>query len=367
MNPLIQIKRAIPVFLVAIGCFGLSPTARAVNPPPDGGYAGNNTAEGNGALNSLTNFGTSNTAVGFHALFSDTGSSEVSVLGSGNTAIGSQALQSNILGFANTATGSGALSSNTFGEANTATGGGALSSNTGGEANTATGDDALSSNTNGKRNTATGYEALRYSTGSNNIAQGFSAGINLTTGSNNIDIGASGVAGESGSIRIGTNGTHTKTFIAGIFGVPITGSTVVVNSTGRLGVATSSARFKEGIQPMDKASEAILALQPVTFRYKHEFDPDGIPQFGLVAEQVEKVNPNLVARDTDGKPYTVRYEAVNAMLLNEFLKEHRKVGDLEATVAQQKKQIEALTATVQKVSEQMEANKPARRLAANDQ
>ena len=118
---------------------------------------------------------------------------------------------------------------------------------------------------------------------------------------------------------------------------------------------------------MDKASEAILALKPVTFRYKHELDPDGIPQFGLVAEEVEKVNPDLVARDEQGKPYTVRYEAVNAMLLNEFLKEHRKVQEQEATIARQQKQIEALTAGLQKVSAQLEASKPAPQTVLNNQ
>src|SRR5205085_194714 len=153
---------------------------------------------------------------------------------------------------------------------------------------------------------------------------GRSAGASLTIGSNNIDIGNTGVAGESAKIRIGTKGTHNGAFIAGIFGVTIAnGAAVKIDSTGHLGAVTSSARFKEAIKPMDKASEAILALKPVSFRYKEELDPDGIPQFGLVAEEVEKVNPNLVLRDEDGKVNTVRYEAVNAMLLNEFLKEHR--------------------------------------------
>ena len=147
----------------------------------------------------------------------------------------------------------------------------------------------------------------------------------------------------------------------------MTGSPVVVNSSGKLVVGgTSSARFKAAIKPMDKASEAILALKPVTFRYKEEIDPDGVPQFGLVAEELEKVNPQLITRDQDGKPYAVRYEAVNAMLLNEFLKEHRTVQELKGTVAQQQKQIEALTATVQKVSKQVELNKPAGQLAANN-
>jgi hypothetical protein len=196
---------------------------------------------------------------------------------------------------------------------------------------------------------------------------GNSAGIRLTTGSNNIDIGNLGVTGEANTIRIGTVGTQNATFIAGIRGVTVaSGVGVIVGSNGQLGTVTSSARFKEAIRPMDKASEAILALQPVTFRYKQEIDPDGIPQFGLIAEQVEKVNPDLVARDADGKVNTVRYEAVNAMLLNEFQKEHRSVRDLKETVAQQQKQIEALSATVRKVSGRIELSAPAPQIAANE-
>src|SRR5207244_12901783 len=162
------------------------------------------------------------------------------------------------------------------------------------------------------------------------------AGYNLTTGSNNIDIGNQGTASESGIIRIGTAGTHTNTLIAGIYNVPVSGLSVVVGSGGQVGTSTSSARYRDDIKPMDKPSEAILALQPVTFRYKHELDRTGIPQFGLVAEQVEKVNPDLVARDEQGKPYTVRYEAVNVMLLNEFLKAHRKGEQQEVTLEQLK-------------------------------
>jgi hypothetical protein len=207
---------------------------------------------------------------------------------------------------------------------------------------------------------------------------GSNAGANLTTGSNNIDIGALGVAGESNTVRIGTV-KQTAAYITGINGAIVaSGATVIVGTDGHLGTVVSSARFKEAIKPMDKASEAILALKPVTFRYKHELDPDGIPQFGLVAEQVEKVNPDLVARDADGKVNTVRYEAVNAMLLNEFLKEHRKVQELEATVVQQQKdfqetavhqqkQIETLTAGLQKVSDQLEASKPAPQVVADNQ
>jgi hypothetical protein len=198
-------------------------------------------------------------------------------------------------------------------------------------------------------------------TGSFNVALGDNAGFNLTTGSNNIEIGNRGVAGEAGTIRLGRPGTHTATFIAGINGTTVpTGVAVMVDGTGRLGTTTSSARFKQAIRPMDNASEALLALRPVTFRYKHELDPAGIPQFGLVAEEVEKVNSDLVVRDDDGKPYTVRYDAVNAMLLNEFLKEHRNVQRLE-------KQVAALTAGLQKVSAQLELSKSAPQTVLNDQ
>jgi hypothetical protein len=175
------------------------------------------------------------------------------------------------------------------------------------------------------------------------------AGGKLTTGSNNIDIGNDGVAGESGVIRIGTRNVQKKTFIAGISKTTVSGGvTVVVNTNGQLGVMTSSAQYKEAIKPMAKASEALLSLQPVTFRYKKALDSEAIPQFGLIAEQVAKVDPDLVARDEQGGPYSVRYEAVNAMLLNEFLKEHRKVEALEATVVK-------LQATIEKVSARLEA------------
>jgi len=142
---------------------------------------------------------------------------------------------------------------------------------------------------------------------------------------------------------------------------------VIVGSNGQLGTVVSSARFKDQIKPMDKVSEVILALKPVTFHYKKELDPKGIPQFGLVAEEVEKVNPDLVARDDKGKVYTVRYEAVNAMLLNEFLKEHNQVQDLKAIVADQQKQIKALTRGLQKVSDQLELGKPAPQVVGNNE
>src|SRR5207253_3696212 len=220
-------------------------------------------------------------------------------------------------------------------------------SNTTGGGNTATGFEALNKNTTGGSNTGDGLGALLANTkGNNNTAVGFNAGQNLTTGSNNIDIGTNvlGVAGEANTIRIGKQGTQKNTFVAGIFGTAVTGSQVVVNSNGKLGVAASSVRFKEAVKPMDKVSEAILALKPVSFRYKEEIDPDGTPQFGLIAEEVEKVNPDLITRDESGKPITVRYEAVNTMLLNEFLKEHRKVEAQEATITQLKEDFRATVA-----------------------
>ena len=164
---------------------------------------------------------------------------------------------------------------------------------------------------------------------------GFRSAVNLLNDSNNIDIGNAGVAGDAGVIRIGMVNIQTATFLAGVRGVAIAGGMPVgVSASGQLGVRSSSARFKEAIKPMDKASEAIFSLQPVTFRYKKALDPEALPQFGLVAEQVAKVDPDLVARDAAGKPYTVRYEEVNAMLLNEFLKEHRKVEE-QATKGQE--------------------------------
>jgi hypothetical protein len=311
-----------------------------------------NTANGDGAL-SLNTDGHFNTATGSNALFSNT-------TGTGNTATGQDALESNTTGSSNTATGSGALLSNSVGINNTATGSEALNGNTTGVNNTATGFNTLVSNTTGNSNSASGMFALRFNTtGSHNIALGFGAGSNITTESNNIDIGSNGIIGESNTIRIGKNGTHTTTRIAGISGAIVpTGVTVIVDSTGHLGTTTSSARYKEAIKPMATASETLHALEPVTFRYKKELDPENIAQFGLVAEQVEKLNPDLVARDEQGKPYTVRYDAVNAMLLNEFLKEHQTVQEL-------KKQVAELTAGLQNVSTQLEQNKMASRVAAN--
>jgi len=329
-----------------------------------------NTATGRDAL--YNNTGSSNTATGVNALYSNT-------TGYSNTANGVSALLSNTTGRYNTATGDQALAVNETGQSNTATGVFALFNNSTGNYNTANGLSALISNTTGSSNTANGVSALaNNTTGRNNIALGYRAGKNLTTGSNNIDIGATGVSGEESTTRIGIQGTQTKTFVAGISGSPIGGTSVVVNAFGRLGTVASSQRFKDDIKPMDKASEAILMLEPVTFRYKKEIDAERTPQFGLVAENVEKVNPDLVVKDAEGKVYTVRYEAVNAMLLNEFLKEHKKVEQLQATVAQQEKdfqaiverqqkQIEALAAGLQKVNAQLELTKAAPQTVLNDQ
>jgi hypothetical protein len=286
----------------------------------------------------------------------------------------------NTTGNNNTADGHDALFSNTTAIRNTATGSFALFFNTTGPDNTAAGYFALYSNTTGNSNTASGFAALmNNTTGVGNIALGNFAGANLTTGDQNIDIGNAGVAAEANTIRIGTRGTQTATYVAGIMGKTVPMSTpVFINANGQLGTTTSSARFKDEIKPMAKASETILALKPVTFRYKKELDPQGIPQFGLVAEEVEKVNPALITRDADGKPYTVRYEAVNAMLLNEFLKEHKKVEQLEAKLAQQQKdfqtiatsqekEIKTLTAGLQKVSAQIEVSNRAPQVVKNNQ
>jgi len=299
-----------------------------------------------------------------------------------NTASGQTTLFRNTTGNYNTASGARGLYSNTTGSFNTSTGVYALYGNTAGAFNTAIGAGTLLANT-ADQNTATGAGALvSNTTGSNNIALGNSAGSSLTTGSNNITIGNTGVAAESNTIRIGVQGTQSATYIAGIRAITVPGGLgVFVDANGRLGTATSSERFKEKIKAMDKASEAILALKPVTFRYKHELDPEGIAQFGLVAEEVERVNSDLVARDEQGKPFTVRYDAVNAMLLNEFLKEHRKNeqqqaiimqlkstdAKQEAIIVQQQKQIEALTAGLQKVSAQLELRKPAPQTVLNSQ
>jgi uncharacterized coiled-coil protein SlyX len=443
------LRRGLLLIPLVLACFGLSPTTRAqLSPPPDGGYPGGNTAEGDGALSSYLGnyyntavgngalgndqFGIYNTAIGYQALANNTADVNDSV-GVNNTATGSLALYNNTIGYYNTATGESALYSNTTGGANTASGVRALSNNTTGRQNTANGVYALLSNTTGNfntvngfqtlqsnttgayntangwnalrnnttgaqntangisalvsntignYNTAEGFQALYHNTGSNNIGLGSAAGLNLTTDNGNVCLGAGviGVGGESNTTRI-----------RNVYASVASARAVYVNSDNKIGTLASSRRFKDEIKPMDKASETILALKPVTFRYKKEFDRDRTPMFGLVAEEVEKVNPDLVTRNDKGEIETVRYEAVNAMLLNEFLKEHRKVelqeatitqvkstaAKQEATIAKQQKQIEALTTGLQKVSAQLaaaspsrgglEMSKPAPQIVLNDQ
>ena len=385
------LRRGLLLIPLVLACFALSQTARAQlpSPAPDGGYPGFNTAEGDGALTSNTT-GSFNTATGAGALTSNTtGEGNTAngyialsgnTTGNGNTASGYQTLIVNTTGERNTADGLDALFSNTTGSFNTADGGSALASNTTGGSNTANGANALINNTTGNSNTANGLYALQNNTtGSNNIALGSFAGTNLTTGDNNIDIGNGGVAAEANTIRIGTAGTQTNAYIAGIYQTTVAkGLAVFVDSAGHLGTKGSSERFKDAIKPMDKASEAILALKPVTFHYKKEVDPEGIPQFGLVAEQVEKVNPDLVARDGQGKVYTVRYEAVNAMLLNEFLKQHHKVEQQDATIKQLKKdflatvaqltaRLEEQAAQIRKVNDKVEMSRPAPQVVDTNQ
>jgi uncharacterized coiled-coil protein SlyX len=372
MNPLIQLKKTASVFLVALVCFGLLPTTQAVIPAPDGGYGPptygtGNTAEGQSALLSLTSGGF-NTAVGWSSLRSNT-------TGTHNTAIGAGALRANTED-GNTATGAAALFKNTTGGDNTANGLVALYSNTTGGGNTAMGLEALLSNTTGFNNTAIGNSALAVNTtGSGNVALGAFTGNNVTTA--------------NGVICVGSNGANVDNscFIGSIRGVTTQNADaipVLIDSAGQLGTMSSSRRFKKEIKPMEKTSESIMALKPVTFHYKS--DKTGIPQFGLIAEEVAAVNPDLVVHDKNGEIYTVRYDAVNAMLLNEFLKEHRKVqeqaasisqlkstvAEQNATIVQQQKGMEVLAATLkeqaaqsQKVSAQLEASKPAPQVVNN--
>ncbi len=302
--------------VIGIACIGLLPNTQALSPAPDGGYPGGNTAEGQNALFSLTTGGF-NTGVGFLSLRSDTTTSF-------NTAIGAGTLLANIAD-GNTATGAAALFNNTTGPSNTANGAFALFSNTTNGGSTATGYQALFYNT-GFGNTADGYQAL-YSntTGSNNIALGQNAGNSVTTANNVISIGTAG------------QNVDNSCYMGNIFNSyvdPGTATYVLVDANNKLGAAVSSKRFKRDIKSMDEASETILALKPVTFRYKS--DAKNTRCFGLVAEDVEKVNPDLVVRDKNGEIYTVRYDAVNAMLLNEFLKEHRKVQEQEKTIGELK-------------------------------
>jgi hypothetical protein len=384
-----KIQKLIHLLIVTL-CIVSWPKAQAVNPPPDGFYPGFTTAEGQNALFSLTT-GAANTAVGWRSLFSDTTGSFNTGVGAGtlllntadeNTGFGAAALLFNSTGTLNTAVGSAALLGNSMGSFNTATGHEALGSNTVGDGNTANGDRALNSNTEGTNNTAIGFEALYNNIiGNENTAVGTTAGRDIT-GSGNVCIGE-GMYGEAGvSDRTYIRNVHTLTqnFSAGV-----NDYVTVQLSTGRLGhtAVVSSQRYKQDIKPLATTSEALYALKPVSFRLKKEFDPTQAVGFGLIAEQVEKVDPALVYHNDKGQVESVRYEMVNAMLLNEFLKEHRKVQELEAAVEQQhndfaattselKREIERLVARskeqdarIQTVSAKIAMNKLATKVVAN--
>jgi hypothetical protein len=414
----------------------LAPNASGVTPPPDGGYPNFTTAEGLNALKNLTT-GAGNTGVGWYSLFSDTAASFNTGVGAGtlalntadnNTAVGAAALLLNTTGFNNTGIGStallynnggnntgvgaGALTSNTTGNANTAIGVGALASNIDGAGNTATGVLALSANQHSPSNTAYGFTALQNNLASNNTAMGAGALHLSVAGGNNTAIGfnalgsevsgISNVAVGSGALANATHGFNIalgadaginvttaigviaighlganvggSCFIGNIRGVTTNNADaipVVIDSFGQLGTISSSNRFKKDIKPMEGTSGSVLDLKPVTFHYKN--DKSDIPQFGLIAEEVAQVNPDLVARDENGEIYTVRYDAVNTMLLNEFLKEHKKIEaqgreivEQKATISELRKEMATFNARLkeqdsklQKVSAQMALGKPA--------
>ncbi len=324
------------------------------------------------AFNSTAN---DNTAIGWNALYNNRGTAGA---GEANTAVGSQAVFSNTTGDENTAIGSDALHDNMIGSENTAVGWSAMASATGSGVvfNTAVGWNALV-NTTANANVAVGDLALENDTsGFFNTAIGAATGVSQTTGHNNIYIGQGsfGVAGESNTCYIQEIYTNIQPVVG------VNPDFVTVNSSGKLGRANiSSRRYKHEIKPMDKASEKLYALKPVSFRYKKEYDATQTIAFGLIAEDVAQVYPDLVGRNPDGQPESVRYEQINAMLLNEFLKEHKKVEEqqatiteLKSTVAQQQKGMEVLTAQlkeqaaqIQKVSAQIEMSKPIQKVAAN--
>jgi trimeric autotransporter adhesin len=422
--------RAVLFVSLMLVCFAPSPIVQAVNPPPDGGYPGSNTAEGQSALLSLTSgtlntavgasslrsvtAGTGNTGVGGAALYFNTANENTATgagalylnnngsantangafalfantTGAGNTAIGDRALLSNTTGLHNTATGSEALHNNRESSRNTAIGWEALFAHETGDRNTAIGFGALAGGITGTRNTATGHSALGFNSSDSNTANGYGALSLNTSGSFNTALGVAaggGVTTASNVICIGANvdgeNVSNSCYIGQIFGATSSrGAAVFINSDGKLGTTTSSRRFKEEIKPMAESSETLFALKPVTFRYKKEIDPQGMPQFGLVAEDVEAVNPDLVMRDKEGRSHSVRYDQLNAMLLNEFLKEHRNVEEQKATIAQlkstverqeatsaqQQKQIEALTSGLAKVNTQLEASKPRLQVVDNN-
>jgi hypothetical protein len=293
------------------------------------------------------------TAVGYATLYSSTGShntamgfTAMSNNGTGyyNSAFGEETLLMNGSGNYNTAIGANALLSNVTGSGNTALGASALHANTGQE-NTASGASALYGNTTGGSNTAIGQRAMHSNTtGSNNIAVGASAGENLTTGSNNIDIGSRGIAGDKSTIRIGTPGIQSTAFVAGILGSQVTGSAVYVTSAGQLGVLASSERYKTQIAPMGSDTDGLQRLRPVTFRLKA--DPRGSLQYGLIAEEVAKVYPELVIRDAAGRIEGVRYDELAPMLLNELKRQKEQMADMRKAVTELKQESELMRAVL---------------------
>jgi hypothetical protein len=325
-------------------------------------YGDENTANGANALY-LNTEGDNNTASGYHALYSN-------IEGDDNTANGANALFSNTTGNRNTANGNDALRSNTTGFDNMASGDSALSDNTQGSYNTADGNMALQSNTSGDANTACGTWALGTNiTGSYNTAIGFSAGSGVPnfTGSDNIYIGSQVIpasANESDTIRIGSG--QTRAYIQGIHGTSVSGAAVYVSSSGKLGTDTSSIRFKEDIQDMGDASSGLMRLRPVTFYHKPEYvEGPRTLQYGLIAEEVVQVYPDLVRHDPKtGEPQTVYYHLVNAMLLNEVQKQHRQIRKQNQQIMQQDEELSALNNSVLKQNEELAALKEQQRLSA---
>jgi hypothetical protein len=364
------------LMVLLIAC--VAPVAQAVTPPPDGGYPGGNTAEGQNALLNLTSGGY-NAAIGWMSLRSASIASFNTAVGAGtlalsndirNTAVGAGALLINHGGGLNTANGAFALLFNTVGSFNTASGDSALAGNIVGMDNTASGAAALVANTTGNENTADGRETLFHNTsGSDNTAVGYQAGLNATMGDGNVYIGAGmqGVAGEA-----------NHTYIRNVNTTSVSGGgtdNVTVNlTTGLLGHVTSSRRYKDDIKAIDTASEALFQLKPVSFRYKKEIDQSRSLNYGLIAEEVAEVDPNLAVRDRNGHIDSVRYSAINALLLNEFLKEHqafveeqKKVRKLEATLDAVSERLKEQEAKIQRVSDQLEMSRPLSQLVATGQ
>jgi hypothetical protein len=385
-----KIKIQSIVIVIALLFLGSLTHVQGVSPAPDGCYPNFTTAEGCDAL-SLLSTGAGDTGLGWRSLSLDTSGNFNTGVGGGalalnngddNTAVGAAALLLNTSGGGNTAVGSNALLYNDNGSANTANGAFALFENTTGVVNVAIGYLALSNNDNGSGNVAIGEESMVSNVGgSDNTVVGAGAGNNIQVGSNNVYIGsgvdANGPFDESDTVRIGGAPNAffpaLHCFIGGIAAGGVTANVQVDATTGELLQVVSSARYKENIKPIDKASEAIFALKPVTFRYKEKLDTKGIRQFGLVAEEVARVNPDLVTLDREGRPDSVRYEGVNAMLLNEFLKEHRDFTEEQRKVVQQQNEIEALTrelkeqrAFIQKISDKVELKSSTPQVVADD-